>query len=526
VTALPQHGLERLPEEAPAPGTRILEMMGVTKRFPGTLALDTVDFTVNRSEIHALVGQNGAGKSTLMKILAGDYAATAGSIAIDGRPVTIRNTRQARRLGIGVVYQELSLLPNLTVAENMFLGREPVQLVHLNQRDLVRSAREALDQMGIAHIDVQARVARLSLAERQLVEIAKVLALNPRILILDEPTAPLTQDDVERLFSILRSLKRRDIGIIYITHRFKEVLSLCDRGTVLRGGRVVSLFETKDTTLDHLVEATLGQKQEAFFRQNVEHIGVRREEALVVRNLSAGKRVRDVDFDIRRGEIVGICGLLGAGQSEVGRALFGDQSEVTGTIELNGKRVTLRSPRQAKQLGIGFLSDSRREEGLFPEMLSEENISIASLTRFIWTKIFPFIRKRAARRAITNVATNAGVAPSALPRPVRFLSGGNQQKVVLSRWLLHDSEILVFLEPTAGIDVGAKNEIYRRLEALAHEGKSILVISTDIPEILGLSDRIFVMYHGSLTAVYSRDEATEEKIVRAMQGADSRVGSQ
>jgi len=520
--ALPQQSPESLSEAA----IPILAMKGITRRFPGTLALDDVDFTVNRSEIHALVGQNGAGKSTLVKILAGDYDATAGSIVIDGRPVTIRNTRDARRLGIGVVYQELSLLPNLTVAENVFLGREPTRLTNVNQGELIRRAREALDQLGILHIDVRTRVARLTLAERQLVEIAKVLSLDPRILILDEPTAALSQDDVERLFSILRRLKGRNIGIAYISHRFKEILALCDRGTVLRGGRVVSVFETKNMTLDMLVEATLGQKQETFFRRNVRHEGIRREEALVVRNLSAGDKVRDVSFDIHRGEIVGLCGLLGSGQNEVGRALFGDlQGEVHGTIELNGRRVTPRAPHRAKQLGIGFLTENRREEGLFPEMRSEENISIASLGRFVWAKVLPFIRGWSVRRAIWSIAQKTRVAPSALPRPVRFLSGGNQQKVVISRWLLRDSEVLVFAEPTFGVDVGAKNEIYRQLEALAHEGKSILVISTDIPEILGLSDRIFVMYHGSFTAEFSREEASEEQIVRAMQGAHDHVGS-
>jgi ribose transport system ATP-binding protein len=501
-------------------------MKGITKRFPGTLALDRVDFTVNRSEIHALVGQNGAGKSTLIKILAGDYAATAGSISIDGHPVSIRNTRDARRLGIGVVYQELSLLPNLTVAENVFLGREPTRLITLRQGALIRRTREALDRLEIGHIDAHTRVARLAPAERQLVEIAKVLSLDPRILILDEPTATLTQDNVERLFSLLRHLRERDIGIVYISHRFKEILALCDRGTVLRGGRVVHRFETKDITLDTLVEATLGQKQETFFRRSVHHDSVQHEQALVVRNLTAGDKVRDVSFDMRRGEIVGLCGLLGSGQSEVGRALCGDHhGEVQGSIELYGRRVTLQSPQRAKQLGIGFLSDNRREEGLFPEMLSQENISIASLGRFVWSRVVPYIPGRAVRRVVRSIAQKTELPPSALQRPVRFLSGGNQQKVVLSRWLLRDSEILVFLEPTLGVDVGAKNEIYRQLEVLAHEGKSILVISTDIPEILGISDRIFVMYHGSLTAVFSREEATEEKIVRAMQGVGDDVGS-
>ncbi len=497
----------------------ILEMKGMTKRFPGTLALDNVDMTVRRGEIHALVGQNGAGKSTLMKILAGDYTATAGSILIDGRPVAIQNTRDAHRLGIGIVYQELSLLPNLTVADNISLGRETVRGVVLDQRALRNRARDALARMGIAHIDVATRVGALALPERQLVEIAKVLSLQPRILILDEPTAPLTQADAERLFAILLNLKQHDIGIIYITHRFKEVLSLCDRGTVLRGGRVVSVFGAGEMTLDRLVEATLGQKSELFFRRNVQHDATRQEIAFAVRNLSVGDRVRDVSFSVHRGEIVGICGLLGAGQNELGRSLFGDRDDVSGAIDLGGRPVVLNSPRRARRHGIGFLSDSRREEGLFPDMRVDENVSIASLGRFLLARGLPFIRRRALRQRTRAMAQRTNIASPALVRPIRLLSGGNQQKALLARWLMLDANVLVFLEPTRGVDVGAKNEVYRQLEALAQEGKAIIVVSTDIPEILGISDRIFVMYEGTITAVMNRDEASEETIALAMQGA-------
>jgi ABC-type sugar transport system ATPase subunit len=354
-----------------------------------------------------------------------------------------------------------------------------------------------------------------------MVEIAKVLSLQPRIVILDEPTAPLTGAEADTLFGILRTLREQGVGIIYITHRFKEVLALCDRGTVLRSGRVVTVFESGEMTLDRLVEATLGQQSDVIFQRSAQPERGTAEPVLSVRNLTIGTRVRDVSFTVSRGEIVGICGLLGAGQSDIGRALFGDREGVTGTVEVNGQPAVLRSPHVARRLGIGFLSDSRREEGIFPDMPTAENVNIASLSRFVLSKLLPIVRKRPLRRRTAEVAGSTNVAPSALGRPVRLLSGGNQQKAMLSRWLMRDADVFVFLEPTIGVDVGAKFEVYRQLEALADAGKSILVISTDISEILGLSDRIIVMYHGAIAAVLDRAGASEERVVLAMQGMDA-----
>ncbi len=510
-----EHTTGPIPEES----INILEMRGVTKHFPGTLALSEVDLTVRRGEIHALVGQNGAGKSTLVKILAGDYRASSGSIAIAGNPVEITNTREAHDLGIGIVYQELSLLPNLSVADNISLGREPVKGMVLDRAEAERRAIEALERMGIEHIDPRTRVAALALPERQMVEIAKALSQAPRILILDEPTAALTQDEAERLFHVLRSLRRQDIGIIYITHRFKEILSLCDRATVLRSGRVVGVFGAGDITLDRLVEATLGQQSDVVFQRTPESIQTANAPLLEVKNLSVGTRVRDVSFDVRRGEIVGICGLLGAGQSDLGRALFGDREQVTGTVALHGRPIAVRTPRSARRAGIGFLSDSRLEEGVFPDLTTEENVGVASLGRYVLSKALPLIRKRALRDAIGRVGARTNIAPFALGRPIRLLSGGNQQKALLSRWLLRGAEVFVFLEPTLGVDVGAKVEVYRQLEALAVTGKGVIVISTDVSEILGLSDRIIVMDHGRMACVLDRAEATEEKLILGMQGA-------
>lgn len=510
-----EHTTPPMPEES----INILEMRGVTKHFPGTLALSEVDLTVRRGEIHALVGQNGAGKSTLVKILAGDYRATSGAITVAGTPVEITNTRVARDLGIGIVYQELSLLPNLTVADNISLGREPTRGIVLDRAEADRRALDALTRMGIEHIDVRTRVSTLALPERQMVEIARALSLAPRILILDEPTAALTQDEAERLFQVLRSLRRQDIGIIYITHRFKEILSLCDRATVLRSGRVVGVFHAGEITLDRLVEATLGRQSDVVFRRTPESIQTANEALLQVKNLSVGARVRNVSFDVRRGEIVGICGLLGAGQSDLGRALFGDREGVTGTVELHGRPIAVRSPHGARRVGIGFLSDNRHEEGVFPDMTTEENVGVAALSRFVLAKLLPLIRKRPLHRATAQVAATTNIAPSALGRPIRLLSGGNQQKALLSRWLLRGAEVFVFLEPTLGVDVGAKIEVYRQLEALVAAGRGVIVISTDVSEILGLSDRIIVMDRGQMACVIDRADATEETIILGMQGA-------
>lgn len=511
--------IENTPEPIPETPVNMLEMRGVTKHFPGTLALDAVNLTVRRGEIHALVGQNGAGKSTLVKILAGDYRATTGSITIAGTPAEINSTRDARELGIGIVYQELSLLPNLTVADNISLGREPMRGVVLDRVDAGRRANEALARMGIEHIDVRTKVGSLALPERQMVEIAKAVSSAPRILILDEPTAALTQDEAGRLFVVLRSLRRQNIGIIYITHRFKEILSLCDRATVLRSGRVVGVFETDGITLDRLVEATLGQQSDIVFRRARERVPTADDPLLEVKNLSVGTRVQNVSFALGRGEIIGICGLLGAGQSDLGRALFGDRAGVTGNVELNGRSIVVRTPHRARRAGVGFLSDSRREEGVFPDMTTEENIAVASLSRFVIARVVPIIRRRLLRRRTAEVATQTNIAPTALGRPIRLLSGGNQQKALLSRWLMRGAEVFVFLEPTLGVDVGAKIEVYRQLEALAASGKGVIVISTDVPEILGLSDRIIVMEHGRIARLFDRKDATEEKLILAMQGA-------
>jgi ribose transport system ATP-binding protein len=493
-------------------------MTGVTKRFPGTLALHDVDLTVERGTVHGLVGENGAGKSTLLKILAGDYRPSSGRIEIDGQEVEIATPRQAHELGIGIVYQELSLLPNLSVAHNISLGSEPTNGLAIDEREVVAAARTALARMGVTTIDPAHKVSKIPLAERQLVEIAKVLTLRrPRILIFDEPTAALGQADVERLFRIMESLRAESVGIIFVSHRYREVLTICDRATVLRNGHLVGQVERGETTVEHLVELTLGQKaQAAFHREWRTPEGA--EPVLELRDLRVGSRVRGVDLVVCRGEIVGVCGLLGAGQNQLARALAGDAADVEGQVLLNGRESVPKSPRRALRSGLALITENRQDEGLFPDMAVRANITISSLGRVVLAPLLRLIYRPKERRLAAGVAERTGISPRFLSRRVRILSGGNQQKSLLARWLMRRADVLILIEPTRGVDVGAKLEIYRQLEELARNGSGILVVSTDIAETIGLSDRIAVLYEGRVTAVFDSRTAREQEVLLAIQG--------
>jgi ABC-type sugar transport system ATPase subunit len=493
----------------------ILEMRGVTKRFPGVVALDGVDFSVRRGEIHSLVGQNGAGKSTLMNILSGVYPADEGHIFIDGAPVTIGHPREALRLGIGTVYQELSLLPNLSVADNIFLGRELGAGFVIDERAIVAQARAVLDRLGVEHIDVNDRVDDLSLAQQQLVEIANVLSHDPRILVLDEPTAPLVQEDTRRLFTILHGLKDRGLAIVFISHRFWEIVEHCDRGTILRNGKLVQTLDLTGVTEDRLAESMIGQQIEGFYRHDTQGASPAAEPLLEVEGLSVGTRVSNVDLTLRGGEIVGITGLLGAGQNEIARALFGVVGDVKGTIRRDGRDIRIGSPADAIRHGICLLTENRKQEGLFLNLSVAENMTLPSLPSF---QRGVFVDSGRERRAVHGFIAKLTIVVRSAAARVRTLSGGNQQKVILARWLMRDLDILILIEPTRGIDVGAKAEIYRDLTRLAGEGKGIIVISTELPEILGVSDRILVMFDGRLNGTFSRQEASEELLLAAIQG--------
>lgn len=498
-----------------------LEMQGITKRFPGVLALDEVTFSAQGGEIHALIGQNGAGKSTLMKILAGDYLPTRGEIFIEGRPVNIRHPGEARAQGISIVYQELSLLPNLTVAENIYLGREMGRYFIIDDTAIQKESAKVLELLGIQNIDINQSIASLPLAQRQLVEIVKALSFKPRILILDEPTAALTPQDVERLFDILGKLKSQGIAIIHITHRLKEIIEYCDKGTVLRNGRVIgTLAITPETTEEELIELMIGQDVESFYRAEDLQWVADQEALLAVENLSIGEKVKDVSFQLHKGEILGITGLLGAGQNDLVRALFGAQDSVlVSRVKRNGEPIQISNPEQAIDHGICLLTENRKEEGLFLDLSVKENITISSLARFIRSRFFPLLVNRKENLAAQSFIEKVNIILRSPETRVRNLSGGNQQKAILARWLLRNLEILMFIEPTRGIDVGAKAEIYRYLDSLAKEGRGIIVVSPDLTEILGVADRVLVMHEGRIVKGFTRREADEETLLASIQGA-------
>jgi ribose transport system ATP-binding protein len=498
----------------------LLDMRGISKHFPGVTALSAVEFAVRAGEIHALIGQNGAGKSTLMKVLAGVYQPDAGEIRIGGALKHFVSPRAALDSGVGIVYQDLSLVPKLSVADNIFLGREIGGGVFVDQPAINAAAERILSDLNVGGIDVRRRAMDLPLAQQQLVEIAKVLSHEPRILVMDEPTAALAEEEAALLLRLLRGLRARGIAIIYISHRFKEIMSLCDRATILRNGQRVSTVAITETSENELIELTIGERVESFFRHSADasRMGA---PALEVEHLRVGRAVRDVSFTLRQGEILGITGLLGAGQNELARALFGLMPETSGMIRRQGKPVLLHSPKAAIAQGIGLLTEQRKTEGLVMPMTVRANLSLPSLNAF--RRALLFLDRRSEGEQAAGMAGQVRVKAPSLEAAVGTLSGGNQQKVILGKWLLRDLDILIFISPTQGIDVGAKAEIYAQLGELAQRGKSIIVVSEDLLEILGISDRILVLYQGQLLRTFDRADAAgmnadEERLLAAIQG--------
>lgn len=490
----------------------VLEVRGLGKRFPGVVALDDVSLALQSGEVHGLIGQNGAGKSTLINILSGMYAADGGSIVLAGAPVTIRGTRQALGLGIATVYQELSLLPNLTVAENLALGREPKSGGLLDLGRMRDNARAALETLGL-DIDPATKVSSLPLAEKQMIEIAKALSTEPRILILDEPTASLGARESELLFAAIARIKARGVAVLYVSHRFAEVLALCDVATVLRNGRHVITTSLEGWSESRLTDAMVGKRTERF-----EKVAQAAGEVLVsARELRWGSRVQGVSFAVRRNEILALTGLLGAGQNEVARLLGGDLIAAAGALDQGGTRLDLRGPADAVRAGICLLTEERKLEGILPNRTLRENIAVASLNK----RAGPLgIVSAAAEKAETaRVAETFSVVAASLDTPIRTLSGGNQQKALVARWHLADADVFVLIEPTRGVDVGARTEIYRRLDELAKAGKAIVVVSSDLSEVLTVADRILVMRQGAIHAETTPAAVTEEQLNLMVQGA-------
>ena len=488
----------------------LLEMRGIVKDFPGVHALIDCHFDLFPGEVHALVGENGAGKSTLMKIVDGVYKRDAGEIRFKGSEVEIPNTATAQRLGISMIHQELNLMPHLTVAQNIFVGREPRGRFPfmLDERELNESAAALFEKLRL-HLDPRKRVSALTVAQQQMVEIAKALSFNAAVLIMDEPTAALTDREIDELFRITRQLRAEGVGIVHISHRLQELKQISDRVTVMRDGRVINTVPTPDATIEQIISMMVGR---TIFEATPEVPDVPNPEVVLeVRGLNRGRAIRDVSFSVHRGEIVGIAGLVGAGRTEVARAIFGADPIDSGEIFIHGKKVKISGPIDAVHNGIGYLSEDRKRYGLALGLNVETNIVMASLQRFVGR--LGIVRTGLTRAAAEQQVQNLAIKTPSLNQRVRNLSGGTQQKVVVGKWLTADTEILIFDEPTRGIDVGAKSEIYHLLNVLAHEGKAIVMISSDLPEILRMSHRVVVMCEGRVTGELTAAEATQEKIM-------------
>jgi ribose transport system ATP-binding protein len=490
-------------------------MRGISKAFPGVQALDGVDFDVRRGEVHVLVGENGAGKSTLMKILAGAYQRDAGELLLDGRPVAIPSPRAALDMGISVIHQEQNLVPHMTVAENILLGREPVYepvVGLLRRRDVRREAERALAALNV-WIDPNAKVRRLGVAERQMVEIARALSTDARIIVMDEPTAALAERETQQLFTTIRRLKAEGVSIIYISHRLSEIFEIGDRVTVLRDGARVGTLSIDEASPQQIIRMMVGRELgEMYPKQKVELGPV----ALRVDGLIREGVLHDITFSVRAGEILGVAGLMGSGRTELARAIFGADAIDVGRIEVHGQQRRIRHPQDAVRSGIALLTEDRKTQGLAINLPLRANVTLASLGQFVRHL---FVSRRLEQQATEHHVRELRIQTPGLEQRVKYLSGGNQQKAVIAKWLCTRAHVFVFDEPTRGIDVGAKVDVFQLIESLAREGAAIVMISSELPELLAMSDRIAVMCDGRLAAILPAAETTQEQILAYATGA-------
>jgi len=496
--------------------TPVLEMQGIAKRFHGVPALQNVNLTIYPGEVHALMGENGAGKSTLMKILAGAYIADEGEIRINGSPVKITDPGTARKAGINLIYQELNVAPNLTVTENMFMGSELRHGQFLDRKSMEREAQQVLSSLG-ASFAANTVVSTLSIAEQQQVEIARALKDKSRILVMDEPTAALSDRETQHLFEVIRRLRNDGIAIIYISHRMEEIYALADRISVLRDGQYIGSLTRNEISAQRLVQMMVGRSMQDFYEhQRQTNLGA---VVLEVRNITDGRKIKSASFQIRAGEILGLAGLVGAGRTEVSRLIFGADHKASGEVFLNGMKVNINTPSDAIAASIGYVPEDRKDQGLFLEMSSRKNIALNTLKQDAKAGI---VNWTSVNRLATDAVENFNIRLANLEIRAMDLSGGNQQKLLLARWLAIKPRVLMLDEPTRGVDIGAKSEIYRIISELAAQGVAILMVSSELPEIVGMSDRVLVMREGQLVGELDGSlgkEITQENIMHYATGA-------
>ena len=502
-------GIDSMAEQS---GATVVSMTAIQKSFPGVHALKGVSFSVKAGEVHGLVGENGAGKSTLIKILMGAYSKDAGSITIEGQEVEIHTPLQAKSHGLAAVYQDVMLARHLSVGENFFLGklpRTPVGLI--DWKKIHRMARETLEELDLS-IDPRILVRHLPPAEQEMVTIAKAVYEESKVIVFDEPTALLTNEQVTELFGLIRKLKEKKVGIIYISHRLEEIFATCDRVTILKDGERVDTLKVSETDQDTIITKMVGRSVGEMYSI---HHPAQGDKVLEVRGLTRAPRFRNVDFDLYRGEILGFFGLIGSGRTEILRCIFGADPSDSGEIRIEGRRAPINSPQQGIRAGIGLLPENRKTAGLAMSLAVDVNVNLASYDLISRAGFVNLGREASrARRFVSDLT----IRTPSIKQKVRNLSGGNQQKVVIAKWLCRDSDIFIFDEPTVGVDIGAKVDIYKLIEALLAKGNAIILVSSYLPEVMGLADRIIVVYEGNVTGTLKRSEFEEEKILRLASG--------
>lgn len=488
---------------------KLLELKGVTKTFPGVIALDNVDFRVYKGRIMALAGENGAGKSTLMKVITGIYTKDKGEIVYKGKNINFSGITDSIEAGIGIIHQELNLLPELSIMENIFLGREIVNSIgKIDYKVMKMETLTILEKLGVDY-DPYTKVGKLSIAEQQMVEIAKVLSQNAKLIIMDEPTDALTEKETEKLFKIIKELKESGTGIVYISHRLKEIFEICDDITIFRDGKYIDEKEVSDIDENQLIELMVGRKLENYFPRDEIKLG---DEILEIKNIS-NKYVHDVSFKLKKGEILGISGLVGAGRTELCKTLIGSIKKDSGEIILNRKNLKINSEEEALKQHLFYVSEDRKKDGLILGMSVKENMSLSAIRRF--ENKFLKINFKKEEKLVGSYISKFKIKTPGMEQLIKNLSGGNQQKIAIGKALMTEPEILILDEPTRGIDVGAKRDIYLLINELKKTGISIILISSEMPEIIGLSDRILVMSNGKITAEFDRKEVTQEKLMKA-----------